>query len=113
MPDQDGEQPSGQEPERPHLYAQGEPGKFRGLPSEIGKVTGRKARGGGRGLPALDQFSLRLEKNGRELEFGPLDDGPEQRAEFVAEIFAHSFGLRQRGTLDAHVPDLPLGRSDD
>lgn len=126
MPDEDGDQPRDREkPERPPLYAQGEPGNFSGLPGEISEVTGRKAQGGRRGLPALDRFNLRLEQDGRELEFGPLDDGPEQRAEFVAEIFAHSFGRNDReqatwtpmcpiclsdGPMtDEHVPQGPLG----
>lgn len=97
MADEDDDQPSdGEKPARPPLYAQGEPGNFRGLPGEISEVTGRKAQGGRRGFPALDRFTLRLGQDGRELEFGPLDDGPEQRAEFVAEIFAHSFGRNDR-----------------
>jgi hypothetical protein len=106
----------------------GEPGDFRGLLGEISEVTGRRAQGGRRGFPALDRFSLRLEQDGRELEFGPPDDGPEQRAGFVAEIFAHSFGRndRHRGTwtpmcpiclsdgpmTDEHVPQGPLGGSE-
>lgn len=128
MPDQDGDQPSSDELERPQLYAQGEPGNFRGLPGESIEVAGRKAQGGTRGLPALERFSLRLEQDGRELKFGPVDDGPEQRAEFVAEIFGHSFGRndRQGGTWTAmcpiclsdgpmteeHVPQGPLGGSE-
>jgi hypothetical protein len=128
MSDQDRDQQSGEEPKQPQLYAQGEPGNFRGLPGEISEVTGRKAQGGRRGLVALDRFSLRLEQDGRELEFGPPDDGPEQRAEFVTEIFAHSFGRndRQQGTwtpmcpiclsdgpmTDEHIPQGPLGGSE-
>ena len=87
---------------------------------EIARVTGRRAEGGRRGLPALDELALRG-PDGRIMEFGTPDVGTEDTLTFLAEIQPRVFSaspdlsptcpicVDAEATAREHVPQRNLG----
>ena len=87
---------------------------------QIARVTGRRARGGGPGQPALDELVLHND-DGAVLEFGPYDNGEQDTLTGIAEIQPGRFHapggtepmcpicLEPDATHREHVPQAPLG----
>jgi HNH endonuclease len=87
--------------------------EYLGARGEIVSVTGRRAKGGRPGLPAIDKITLR-HGDGTVLEFETPSVGTEAPLDLVTLIFAQSFPvcpicLTAKPTAQEHVPQGPLG----